>query len=115
LFDLPVGETLNAHRRSCVREGRNESSEDPENMHNLRRLSPNSVELSRRRTPGKARLLVCSVAVAALLTGGLAGDRRRPLPAARPRRQKTAIADVDHGKWTLLCGADRRAFPLLTS
>src|ERR1700754_2642555 len=89
---------------------------DPENMHNLRRACAQfGWNLVGGARPGKARLLTCSVAFVALLTVGVPGGPAEAFTASETAAAKTAMADVDQGKWdAAYTAADDAHFPLLT-
>jgi soluble lytic murein transglycosylase len=85
---------------------------DPENMHNLRGArTPIGWNLVAAALAGKARLLACTVAVAA----GLAGVPAWAFTGSETAAARTAILDVDNGKWdSAYAAAEDAHFPLLT-
>jgi len=81
-------------------------------MHNLRgACAPFGWNLVGGALPGKARLLAGSIALAAML----AGSPAQAFTGSETAAAKTAILDVDHGKWeAAYAAADEAHFPLLT-
>src|SRR5882757_1173549 len=70
---------------------------DPENMHNLRRACAHLIStLVGGARPGKARLLH---GAACIVAGLLASAPADAFTASETSAARTAIADVDHGKW----------------
>jgi len=81
-------------------------------MHNLRRAcAPFGWNLVGGALPVKARLLAGSIALAAML----AGARAQAFTGSETAAAKTAILDVDHGKWeAAYAAADDAHFPVLS-
>jgi soluble lytic murein transglycosylase len=89
---------------------------DPKNMHNLRRAFAHFVStLVGGAQPGKARLR--HAAPMALITGALllAPGQADAFTGSETAAARSAIADVDHGKWDdAYSVAERAHFPILT-